>query len=183
MRLHRTQSDNILAKYPNLAALEANTQANIDTFSHSIFGFDLTSTFDKLRERRGRELCVCCVFWCAQCCFLSQCFFQNFQFDLMLTCTIFQYGTTLAKLSVTSEHADPNNIRIRVKCCLILYKAWKNRSTPTPGSHCSTLLTHFSDKNSNEHTYAIHKCCDVAIPDKIYKIVNDERQHFVSGRG
>lgn len=48
---------------------------------------------------------------------------------------MFQYGTTLAKLSVTSEQAEPSNITIRVVNCV--YKAWKNRSTPTPGSHCN----------------------------------------------
>lgn len=32
------------------------------------------------------------------------------------TCKIFQYGTTFARLSVTSEQADPSSIIILVLC-------------------------------------------------------------------
>ena len=38
--------------------------------------------------------------------------------EATLTCTMFQYGTTLARLSVTSEHAEPSSITIRVECCV-----------------------------------------------------------------
>lgn len=65
--------------------------------------------------------------------YCSSNFFSRFFRCYSLTWTIFQWGTTFAKLSVTSEHAEPSSICTRVK--RFVYTAWKNRSTPTPGSH------------------------------------------------